>query len=281
MLWGYALIWTGQFLTRDPDPLLAKLKFLKHYGLRTTGVSLNEIDKLDERKREQVFAYLAEHDLCLTPGLWAKYLDPDRDALKRQTDAALALLERYHKPMRAPIVTTGAGGPHRFAREPGRTLAQRLDLLADGLAPVAAGCHALGLPFGIENHGDYYCSDLADLCRRVPHLGIFLDTGNTYLIGEQPLPAFEAAAPYTVGTHFKDHVVRPVPDARPLHFEVGPSVIGDGDVPLRACYELLMERAPNPDKLCMMIELIPPSFAGNDPVEAVEKSVAFVKSLGK
>jgi hypothetical protein len=72
-----------------------------------------------------------------------------------------------------------------------------------------------------------------------------------------------------------------MPEAKPLHFEVGPSVIGEGDVPLVECYRLLVERAPNPDKLCMMIELILPSYAGNDPVVALEKSIAFVKTLGR
>jgi sugar phosphate isomerase/epimerase len=56
-------------------------------------------------------------------------------------------------------------------------------------------------------------------------------------------------------------------------------VIGDGDVPLRECYRLLKERNPDPGRLVMEIELIMPSFSGNDPVEAFEKSLAFVRSL--
>jgi sugar phosphate isomerase/epimerase len=107
----------------------------------------------------------------------------------------------------------------------------------------------------IEDHGDFYCSDLVKLCKQTPHLYIFLDTGNTYLIGEQPIPAFEAAAPYTIGTHFKDHTVRPNPDI--LHFEVSCCALGDGDVPLRECYKILMEKAPHPEKLAMMFEMFP------------------------
>jgi sugar phosphate isomerase/epimerase len=277
MIWGYALIWAQQYLTRDTDPLYAKLKFLSHYGLQTTHIGLGEIDKMDAAQRDRLGGYLQEHGLYLTPGVGAKFLSPDRDQIKRQTDEALARLERHHKLLRAPIVTTAAGGVHRFVKDP--PLDRQLDLIANGLTPIAKRCHELGLPLGIENHGDYYISDLVELCRRVPHLGIFLDTGNTFLIGEAPLPAFHAAAPYVVGTHFKDHHVCPRPDARPLHFEVGASVIGEGDVPLRECYRILKEKCPSFDKLAMIIELIPPSFAGNDPVEAVEKSVAFIRSL--
>ena len=156
-------------------------------------------------------------------------------------------------------------------------LAAQLDRLARLLPPLVQRCVEMELPFGIENHGDYYCSDLVALCQEVPHLGIFLDTGNTFLIGEAPMPAFEAAAPYVVGSHFKDHHVRPCLDARPLHFEVGPSVIGEGNVPLRECYQLLREQAPHPDRLVMEIELIPPPDL--DPVVAFERSLAFVRTL--
>jgi sugar phosphate isomerase/epimerase len=142
---------------------------------------------------------------------------------------------------------------------------------------LVEGCAALGLPLSIENHGDYYVSDIVALIERVPGLKIFLDTGNTYLIGEAPLPAFHAAAPYVVGGHFKDHHVRPCPDARPLHFEVAPSIIGDGDVPLRECYQILKAKTPNYDQIVMEIELIPPSDV--DPIETLERSLAFVRSL--
>jgi len=277
MTWGYALVWAEQFLTRDKDPLMAKLKFLDHYGLTTTGVGVTELDRLSAAQRDAVRGYLADHDLALHFIVGAGWLNPDRAAMLRDTDAQLAKLERYAPLARCPLVTTGGGSVHRFTREP--SLARQMDLLTEALVPVAARCHDLGIPFGIENHGDYYCSDLVGLCRRVPHLGIFLDTGNTYLIGEAPLPAFREAAPFVVGTHFKDHVVAPRPEARPLHFEVGPSVIGDGDVPLREAYDLLLAHASRPQDLVMEIEFIPPSFGGNDPVVAFERSLAFVRSL--
>jgi sugar phosphate isomerase/epimerase len=277
MIWGYALIWARQFLTRDPDPLMATLKFLSHYGLSTTHVSLGEIDKMDAGQRDRLGGYLRDNNLSLTPGIHARFVGDDREQVRKQVDHSLELLARYHKLLRAPIVTTGGGSVHRFMKDP--PLARQLDMLAEGLAPAARRCHELGVPLGIENHGDYYVSDIVELCRRVEHLGIFLDTGNTYLIGETPLPAFKQAAPYVIGTHFKDHHVRPCPDARPLHFEVGPSVIGEGDVPLRECYEVLKFGCPRFADLAMIIELIMPSFEGNDPVEAVEKSIAFVKTL--
>lgn len=278
MKWGYALIWAGQFMKRDPDPLWAKLKFLVEYKLQVTEGSLKDFDAMDPAKRDKVAAYLAEHDLHLMPRINPGPLRNDKDTVRRNADEALALLEKWGKAMRAPIVATGGSGPyHRFSRD--LPLAEQMDRWADALTPIARRCRELGYRIGIENHGDYYVSDLVELCGRVPHLGIFLDTGNTYLIGEAPLPAFKLAAPLTVGTHFKDHRVRPVPDGRPLHFEVGPSEIGSGDVPLRECYQLLKQHAPDADDLVMEIEMIPPSFSGDDPVIALEKSLEFIRSL--
>lgn len=275
MLWGYALVWMPQYLARDPDPLMAKLKFLEYYDLNVTGIGLEEVARLGEAQREAVGQYLADRDLCLHLYVHVPYFDHHLDEVMHSVDCVLEQLEAYHTLLRTPLVTTGVGSFHRFMRHP--SLQEQVERLAVVLAPLAQGCHDLGLPFGIENHGDYYCSDLVELCQQVPHLGIFLDTGNTYLIGEAPLPAFHAAAPYVVGTHFKDHHVRPCPDARPLHFEVGPSVIGDGDVPLRECYQILLEQAPDPDRLVMEIEFIPPSDI--DPLVALERGLAFVRSL--
>lgn len=276
MLWGYALVWMPHYMKRDTDPLMAKLKFLVDYDLQVTGIGLGEVAQMDEARLNQVGQFLSDHDLALHVYAGADFMNPDIDAVRRQIDDNIERLNRCYQILRVPLVTMGVGSYHRFMREP--SLAQQMEHLAEVLPPLAAGCSELGIPFGIENHGDYYCSDLVELCQHVPHLSIFLDTGNTYLIGEAPMPAFEAAAPYVVGTHFKDHHVRPCPDARPLHFEVGPSIIGDGDVPLRECYHLLLEKAPQPDQLVMEIEFIPPSDI--DPLESLERSLNFVRSLG-
>jgi sugar phosphate isomerase/epimerase len=278
MLWGYALVWAGQYMKRDPDPLMAKLKFLKDMGLSSTHISLKELDEMGDAKRNQVAQFVHDNDLHLMPGLYPKWVDADADAVKRRVDEQIAKLEKYIPLVRPPnMLHTGAGGTHRFDRE--TPLQVQLDRMAKTMPEAAKWAASKGLPLGIENHGDLYVSDLVEVIKRVPGLGLFLDTGNTYLIGEAPLPAFHVGAPYTIGTHFKDHRVRPRPDTSPLSFEIGPSTIGEGDVPLKECFQILKAKCPNFAKLNMMIELIPPSFKGNDPVESVEKSVAFVKSL--
>jgi len=275
VIWGYALPWFSEFIDPDEEPVMARLKFLVRHGLRATHVGLRELEAMSSDHRQRLGEFLADNNLHLVPTVWFNYLDPDADALKRNTEAAVDALQEWGSLIRAPIVTTGVGRYHRFMREP--SLAEQMDRLPGPLAPLAEACHEMGCPLGIENHGDYYCEDLVELCRRTPHLRIFLDTGNTYLIGEQSLPAIRAAAPLTIGTHFKDHHVRPEKETYPLRFEIAGAVLGEGDVGLAQAHRILLDNAPDPDRCVMLMEMIPPRPM--DPVECLEKSLAFVRSL--
>jgi sugar phosphate isomerase/epimerase len=274
MLWGYAGPWFGEFLQGD-DTLMGRLKWLVANGLQAAHVSLGEVERMTDAERAALGGYLVEHGLRLVPGVHFDFLDADHDAVMRKTDAAIRAVGEYHELLRAPIVTTLVGKYHRFMRD--LSLQEQMDRLPSVIAPIAYACHEFKCPLGIENHGDYYASDLVELCRRTPFLGIFLDTGNTYLIGEQSLPAIRAAAPLTIGTHFKDHYVWPEKQTYPLRFEIGGAVLGEGDVGLREAYDILLAEAPDPAALVMMIEMIPPRPMG--PEECLAKTLAFVRSL--
>jgi sugar phosphate isomerase/epimerase len=271
MIWGYAGVYPGAFGVWQGDVQMNMLRFVAEHGFRSTGVGLNELK--DPARREQIAKFVNDHDMQLSVRPHLNYFDADSDKLRRETDEALKLIELALKSIRIPLVTTGGGPMHRFLAKP--SLAEQMDRLTAGLTPLAAGCKRLGKPLGIENHGDYYISDLVSLCGRVPHLGIFLDTGNTYLVGEQSVPACRLAAPYTVGTHFKDHIV--YPDPQTLTFHVTGAALGDGHVGLREIYDALLELNPDPDALVMEWELVPPKEM--DPFEALRRSWDFVRSL--
>lgn len=281
MNWGFAGPWYGEFTERngkypgnDWEQIDARLEFLKKHDLVCTGFALKEFATLSEERRDALTARLGSDELMLTASVGCHYLTATDDEIKQYNDQAIADLQRYVAPMRSKIVTIHKGPGHRF--DGTLPVEDQLEKLAKGFAPVARACHELGVPLGIENHGDYYCSDLVQLCDTVPHMYIFLDTGNTYLIGEKPLPAFEEAAPYVIGTHFKDHFVEPV--AEGLHFDIHGAALGDGHVPLRECYKLVQEYAPFPDQLVMELEMICPKESMAPP-ECLERSLAFVRSL--
>ncbi len=282
MIWGFAGPWYGEFRMRGEEYLkdekelfYASLAFIQHYGLSCLGSNFQQLEQMSAVECAELGQYLIDHDLCMSAGIGAKWLTMSIDDAQRFADKVDAQLTRFAGLMRTPIITTGAGAGHRFDRT--LPVEEKLALLARALTPVAAVCHAHGLPFGIENHCDYYISDLVQLCQQTPHLGIFLDTGNTYMIGEKPLPAFAEAASYVVGGHFKDHYVAPRPNGSPMNFEVIGAALGEGDVPLRECYALLQQYAPQPERLVLELEMIVPP--GMDPRECMNRSMEFVNSL--
>jgi sugar phosphate isomerase/epimerase len=278
--WGYALGWYREFGGYDEDEYLSKLKFLLKYNFKSTYIPINELDKMDERRKDAIFGFLAANDLDLMPILGFNYVGASADnssaeTAKKETERQLNLLGKYAPLLRNRICHTGLNAGHRF--DGARPVEETLDLISRGIGELAEGCAQIGTPLCAENHGDYYVSDLVKLCQITPHMYIFLDTGNTYLLGEKPLPAFYEAAPYTIGSHFKDQRVRPRPEASPLNFEVGNSDIGGGMVPLRECWDILRKYAPDPDNLTMMFEMFAPP--GMDPVTSLENSIKFVRSL--
>ncbi len=283
MLWGFAGPWYGDFMMKDGDyvkdpeeQLFVKLDFLIANGLKCMGFSVLQMAGMEEGLRDRFLQYLTDNDLCLTAGVGFDYLNASDDEAKAKTDALCAALEEYVPLMRSPISTTGPHAGHRFDRT--MPLEKKQEILAKRLAPLAKAAWDAGAPLGIENHCDYYVSDLVTICENTEHLFMFLDTGNCFPIGEKPLPAYKEAAPWVIGTHFKDHFVKP--DPRTLSFLVGGAPLGQGDAHLRECFDLIKQHAPHPDKLTMEIEMICPK-EGMTPPECLEQSLAFLKELDK
>lgn len=269
--WGYAGVFPGDFNIWKGDPFTNQLNFMIEHGFQSYHLGMSIFDKPE--KLAQAAEFNKEHGLSLVLGFHGDYFTEDRAALTQLGENFLRNLEKHGRELCVSIVTTGAGRIHRFKRQP--NLEEQIERLATALAPVARGCRDLGCPLGIENHGDYYCSDLVELCGRTPGLGIFLDTGNCFLVGEQPVPACCLAAPYVIGTHFKDHFVHP--DPHELKFVLEGSPLGEGDVGLRQIYTDLLAFAPEPSSLAMQWEMVPPK--GMNAFECLERSWAFVRSL--
>jgi len=276
MLWGVmAYGWIGGLVGSDDGACERTIELVKSLGLDACQWGIEKLMQLEADTRAEIAARVAASGVNAVLSFHFDYFTDDEDAISRNVHETIEAIESLSGPMRAPIITTAAGTTHRFVRRP--SLEEQMAQLSRILRPIAEAAFQAGCPLGIENHGDYYCSDLASLCKQTPHLGIFMDTGNTYLIGERPLPAAEAAAPYVVGTHFKDHHVRPNKKSRPLTFELRGAIPGTGDVGMAEVYGILARGAPDPDRLAMILEIDP--VEGYEPMEALQKSVEFVRSL--
>lgn len=201
------------------------------------------------------------------------YLAPaDQTAAELDSVVSLALKTGQHLPL-AFLGLCVSGGGHRFDRT--TPIEQQFSILSAALRPSAVRCADAGLPLVIENHGDYYVSDLVTLCAMTPGLELMLDTGNCFLIGERPDQIPDAAFPLVRATHWKDHHVFPRPDT--LSFQLTGATLGEGAVGLDAIYQRLVTLHPDPASIRMLIEWVP------DPEKLVldcfDASLAYLEKL--
>ncbi|MCL2060870.1 MAG: sugar phosphate isomerase/epimerase [Oscillospiraceae bacterium] len=274
--WGHALAWYADYTAGgDADPHIAKMDFLAKYGMKAYGSSPKEIDALEPAARDKVFQALSDRDMHIILHASINHVDGEYDEMDRFSENQIALLEKYVKPCRSDIVTCCAAN-HRYDRK--WPWDERIKRFSRALSPIAAACYEMGAPFSIENHADYFVSDLLEIIRETPRLYIFLDTANALHIGEHPVRACEDAAPYVVGTHFKDHAMVKG-EKPPLHYEIRGCALGDGDAELKRQYEIIFDRSPFRDKLVMLFELFAPEDKSLKPLDCFEKSVAFVRGL--
>jgi len=104
------------------------------------------------------------------------------------------------------------------------------------IAPMAAD---LGIVVVLENHEDFTGPVLAEILSAVdpPNVRALYDYGNSQMVGEDPLDALSAMAPFIARVHAKDHVL-----LRGPHGPVVQGVpFGSGRLPTRQITDALYE----------------------------------------
>jgi sugar phosphate isomerase/epimerase len=98
-----------------------------------------------------------------------------------------------------------------------------------------------GLRLAIENHQDFGSEELVGLAESLgDHVGVVLDTGNPYAVGEDPVEFARRAAARIFHVHLKDYVAQFTPEG----YRLVRCAIGSGAVPFREIGELLGGRRP-------------------------------------
>ncbi len=276
-IWGLALAWYPSYTDGyGEDPWLARLAFLRRYGMKALSAGLKEIDEMEENRRTIFFEMLERYDMHCVLHVDLSHMEADSSVQEKVIQDQLKLLERYAAPCRSPIVTSCAGESHRYDRR--LPWSEKIARFSHIMTPIAVRCWDMGRPFCIENHADYFVSDFLEILTKTPRLQLFLDTANALHIGEHPLRACEEAAPYVVGTHFKDHAMVRGTES-PLHYEIRGCALGDGDAMLEAQYHALMKASAFRDRLVMLFELFAPEDGSMPPLACFERSVEFVRRI--
>lgn len=195
--------------------------------------------------------------IAIATELSAKVLEIYDPWLAAMTDAGITDLKlRLHDLGMTPVVSAGLNmmGPMESALRSARLLDAKVIRL--GLSPVLEGrrtawgekwfelqhsiraglskfapmARAEGRILAIENHQDFRSDELVDFCREFgPAMGITLDTGNTFPVGESPMDFVRRAAPFVRHVHFKDYRVQFTDEG----YRLVRCAIGDGAVPLK------------------------------------------------
>lgn len=270
--WGFAGVFPGALgVYNDGDLFTNKLQWVADRGFHGGHVAVESLANPDHRA---VLDHLAaSHRQAWFVGFHPAVTGPEQevaDTLARHANDMIAARKGLDLPIASVVIP---GGAHRFMRD--LPLADQLDRVTRLLTPLVDRLGAEGVTVAIENHADYYVSDLVDLCGRVPGLTLMLDTGNCFLIGERPDLIPDAAYPLVSCTHFKDHWVRP--DLKSLSFQLTGATLGEGYVGLEAIYHKLLSLHPDPASIRLTTEWVPDPE--KDPLDCFNASARFLERL--
>ena len=108
-----------------------------------------------------------------------------------------------------------------------------------------------GLQIAIENHQDFGSDELMAFAEEAgPNVGIAMDTGNAFAVGEDPVAFAARVAPRIKHVHLKDYVSQFTPEG----FRLIRCAIGDGCVPLKEIAEVFFRLKPEATKTVGLAE---------------------------
>ncbi len=248
--WGYVGTFPGDFHLWKGDSWWNQLHFCASRGFHGSAVGASvlfdssRIHQL-ERLQEEFGQSWAVHyglDLC-------QPVEESLDSLLRDARRQNEISKSLNLPMAHAVVT---GELNRFDRE--FPLVRQIETLRLLLDPLLATLGSAGITLCIENHVDYYVTDLANLCDSLPGLGILLDTGNCSLIGERLDQIPDAIFQHVTALHVKDH--RVLINERELVLRLTGATLGDGDVGLDSFFQRLGCLHPAPDSVRAFVEWV-------------------------
>lgn len=206
----------------------------------------------DPRGLKEVKALVEDTGIELIIGFGDKFIE---HADRQPTDGFRRFVEEICLPLGVTRIPT-CSTHHRWRKDP--PLAEQLERMAAALRPLSEIAGEYGVRIAVENHADYRGTDLVRLFDMVDHpaLRAQLDTGNAFVVAEDPVDAAEALAPYTISTHIKDMSVRPMTEGEWM--KVKGTAMGEGDVDFRKVVEILLAKCPEVEDLPFNLEIEPP-----------------------
>ena len=118
------------------------------------------------------------------------------------------------------------------------------DEAADTLRQIIPELRKRRIKIGLENHEYETSEELVKVVKQInsPWIGLHYDFGNSMMAWEDPEKAAVNMAPYTVTTHFKDHIVIPCPDDQYGYVVCGVPA-GEGHLDLPRLLKIILDNS--------------------------------------
>ncbi|MBK9123498.1 MAG: sugar phosphate isomerase/epimerase [Chloroflexi bacterium] len=216
-LGSYGVAWGigvhGYAQPENPITPMGLLEFARSLGLQLVQYADNlPLDALDPQARKALCDRASASGISIEVGTRGIATDHLRTYME--------IAHYFGSPILRVVVDTAAHHP-----DP----AEVIDLVG----AVLPDLHSAGITLAIENHDRFKATALADIMRTLddPHVGICLDTVNSFGALEGPDVVVAALGPFVVNLHLKEFVVRRAPHN--MGFEVTGAPAGQGmlDIP--------------------------------------------------
>ena len=236
----------------------------------------------DPEKLKRLRGLLEETDMEIDTS-WVDYVIENADS--QSSDGFEQFIEEICHPLEMRIVTTIASAKtereegkglykyHRFRTDP--PVEEQLERAAAAFSVIAGVAESAGITLALENHADYRSGEIIRLIKMVdsPSIMAKLDTANAFTVIEEPLDAALNMAPYTVTTHIKDAIIRPLYGQ---WVEMSACGLGEGNVAIKDIVTALAENSPRRD-LPLVFEPSGGAPEGRTMEDVVLKSMSYLQ----
>lgn len=206
------------------------IRIARDVGARTLELDWRWLVSLDDAALRAIADRARADDMTVIVSAWLLHQPGETlDDVRRVARLAGATLIRMHL---APVLEGGRAA--QGDRWPALVAHARRTLVAE-----AAKARHEGLSFGIENHQEFGSEELLAFADAAgPNVGLVLDTGNPFAVGEDPVAFAERTAPRIVHLHLKDYRAQFTSEG----YRLVRCALGDGCVPFEAIAAVLEAR---------------------------------------
>jgi sugar phosphate isomerase/epimerase len=234
-------------------------------GVHPFGVDfgVGKLFDADDASLDNLRSRLAARGLVPTVIVGSLNLHADKDLSEPPLEKAIASLGIAHR-LGSPLGLFYFGYGGRVTRD------GRIRLAVEQIARLADAARDYGITVTTENYDYFTSDDFLEIFQRLdrPNVGLHNDTGNWFLLGEDPLEATRKMAPHTFHAHVRDY------DLRDGVYTSVP--IGQGMVDFPPILEELVRVGATLDRFVLAMEMDLDSGTPDEEDEAVRECARYM-----